>query len=358
MAFPPLKNDLILRAARGEETERAPVWVMRQAGRYLPEFQAVRAKHGFFEVCRTPELAKEVTLQPIRRYSGLIDAAIIFCDILVVPQAMGMEVEMNPGPHFPDPLVTPADVEKLTKVVDVDKELGYVYEAITQTRHALNGEVPLIGFCGAPWTLFSYMIEGGGSKTFQKCKTWLFQYPEESKALLNKIADVCTDFLVGQVKAGAQAIFDSWAGELAPHHFEEFSLPSLQRIASGVRAKLASEKIPVVPMTLFPKGANSQLASLADKAGYDVIGIDWCIDPVDARKAVGDKVALQGNLDPNVLYGGRDAIEREVKRVCERFRGGKAPKAWISNLGHGITPGVDTEDLRWFFECVHKYSAA
>ncbi len=165
----------------------------------------MRAKHGFFEVCRTPELAKEVTLQPIRRYSGLIDAAIIFCDILVVPQAMGMEVEMNPGPHFPDPLVTPADVEKLTKVVDVDKELGYVYEAITQTRHALNGEVPLIGFCGAPWTLFSYMIEGGGSKTFQKCKTWLFQYPEESKALLNKIADVCTDFLVGQVKAGAQA---------------------------------------------------------------------------------------------------------------------------------------------------------
>ncbi|RPD61970.1 uroporphyrinogen decarboxylase [Lentinus tigrinus ALCF2SS1-7] len=359
MSFPPLKNDLILRAARGEETERAPVWVMRQAGRYLPEFLAVRADHGFFEICRTPELAKEVTLQPIRRYTGLIDAAIIFSDILVVPQALGMEVQMNPGPHFPDPLVTPADIEKLTKDVDVDKELGYVYEAITQTRHALNGEVPLIGFCGAPWTLFSYMIEGGSTKTFQKCKTWLFKYPEESKALLDRIADVCVDFLVGQVKAGAQLlqVFDSWAGELAPHHFEEFALPSLKRIASGVREKLAAANVPAVPMTLFPKGANSQLASLVD-AGYDVIGIDWCIDPADARKSVGDKVALQGNLDPMLLYGGRDAIEREVKRMCERFRGGKAPKAWICNLGHGITPGVDPEDLRWFFQCVHKYSAA
>ena len=152
-------------------------------------------------------------------------------------------------------------------------------------------------------------------------------------------------------------VFDSWAGELAPHHFEEFSLPSLQRIASGVRAKLAAENIPAVPMTLFPKGANSALASLAEKAGYDVIGIDWCIDPVDARTAVGDKIALQGNMDPMVLYGGREAIEREAKRVCERFKGGKAPKGWICNLGHGITPGVDPEDLRWFFECVHKYSA-
>ncbi|KAJ8501420.1 hypothetical protein ONZ51_g573 [Trametes cubensis] len=338
MAFPPLKNDLLLRAAR--------------------EFQAVRAHHSFFEICRTPALAKELTLQPIRRYSGLIDAAIIFSDILVVPQALGMEVQMNPGPHFPDPLVVPADVEKLTKNVDVDKELGYVYEAITQTRQALNGEVPLIGFCGAPWTLFSYMIEGGGTKTFQKCKTWLFKYPEESKELLNRIADVCVDFLVGQVKAGAQAVFDSWAGELSPHHFEEFSLPSLQRISSGVRTKLAAANIPVVPMTLFPKGANTQLTALAEHAGYDVIGIDWCIEPAAARAAVGDKVALQGNMDPNLLYGGRAAIENEVKRMCEGFKGGKAPKAWIANLGHGITPGVDPDDLRWFFECVHKYSAA
>ncbi|CDO74085.1 hypothetical protein BN946_scf185043.g135 [Trametes cinnabarina] len=354
MSFPPLKNDLLLRAARGEETERAPVWVMRQAGRYLPEFQALRAHHSFFEICRTPALAKELTLQPIRRYAGLIDAAIIFSDILVVPQALGMEVQMNPGPHFPDPLVTPADIEKLTKDVDVDKELGYVYEAITQTRQALDGEVPLIGFCGAPWTLFSYMIEGGGTKTFQKCKTWLFKYPEESKALLNRIADVCIEFLVGQLLQ----VFDSWAGELAPHHFQEFSLPSLQRISSGVRAKLAAQNVPAVPLTLFPKGANTQLASLAEHAGYDVIGVDWCIEPSEARAAVGSKVALQGNLDPNVLYGGREAIEREVKRMCESFKGGKAAKAWIANLGHGITPGVNPDDLRWFFECVHKYSAS
>ncbi len=170
----------------------------------IPEFMALRAHHSFFEICRTPALAKELTLQPIRRYSGLIDAAIIFSDILVVPQALGMEVQMNPGPHFPDPLNVPADVARLAQDVDVDAALGYVYEAITQTRHALAGEVPLIGFCGAPWTLFSYMIEGGGTKTFQKCKTWLFKYPEESKALLDRIADVCIDFLVGQIKAGAQ----------------------------------------------------------------------------------------------------------------------------------------------------------
>ncbi|OBZ71919.1 Uroporphyrinogen decarboxylase [Grifola frondosa] len=340
-AFPPLKNDLLLRAARGEETERAPVWVMRQAGRYLPEFHEVRAHHSFFEVCRTPALSMELTLQPIRRYAGLIDAAIIFSDILVVPQAMGMEVQMNPGPYFPDPLVTPADVEKLTKHVDVDKELGYVYEAITITRKALDGQVPLIGFCGAPWTLFSYMIEGGGTKTFQKSKTWLFKYPEESKALLMRIADVCVDFLVGQIKAGAQLVqvFDSWAGELAPHDFEQFSLPYLKHIATNVRSKLAAAQIPAVPMTLFPKGANTALASLAEHAGYDVIGIDWCIEPSEARRLVSDKVALQGNMDPNVLYGGKDAIEREAKRMCEGFKGGKSVKGWIANLGHGITPG-------------------
>ncbi|OCH93579.1 uroporphyrinogen decarboxylase [Obba rivulosa] len=358
--FPPLKNDLLLRAARGEETERAPVWVMRQAGRYLPEFQKVRAQHGFFEVCRTPALATEVTIQPIRRFKGLIDAAIIFSDILVVPQALGMEVEMNPAPFFPDPLVNPEDVRKLRSEVDVHKELGYVFEAITSTRKALDGEVPLIGFCGAPWTLFAYMIEGGGSKTLQKAKTWLFKYPEESKALLMRIADVCVDFLVGQIAAGAQLVqvFDSWAGELAPHHFAEFSLPSLKHISSGVRSKLTAQGIPSVPMTLFPKGANTSIPSIAQEAGYDVIGIDWCIEPSVARQLVGDKIALQGNLDPGLLYGGREAIEREVKRMCESFKAGKKAKAWIANLGHGITPGVDPEDLRWFFECVHKYSTS
>ncbi|KAF9820983.1 hypothetical protein IEO21_00960 [Rhodonia placenta] len=358
--FPPLKNDLLLRAARGEETERAPVWVMRQAGRYLPEFREVRAHHGFFELCRTPALATEITLQPVRRYAGLLDAAIIFSDILVVPQALGMEVQMNPAPFFPEPLDTPADVSKLRAHVDVDKELGYVFQALTQTRVALAGQVPLIGFCGAPWTLFSYMVEGGGSKTYQKAKGWLFRWPEESKALLMRIADVCVEFLVGQVKAGAQLlqVFDSWAGELAPHHFQEFALPSLKHIATGVRNKLKAEGIAPVPMTIFPKGANSELAAIAEHAGYDTVGIDWCVEPSEARRLVGDVVALQGNMDPNVLYGGRESIEREVRRMCASFRGGRAPKGWIANLGHGITPGVDPEDMRWFLECVHKYSAA
>ncbi|TFK73026.1 uroporphyrinogen decarboxylase [Pluteus cervinus] len=357
VVFPPLKNDLILRAARGEKTERAPVWVMRQAGRYLPEFRKVRELHDFFTICRTPELARDVTLQPIERYTGLVDASIIFSDILVVPQAMGMEVLMNPGPHFPEPLDTPEDIKKLPQVVDVQKELQYVFDAITLTRQGLNGEVPLIGFTGAPWTLFAYMIEGGGSKTLQKAKTWLFKYPEESKALLKRITDVCVEYLVGQVRAGAQLlqIFDSWAGELSPHDFHEFSYPTLKQISTQVRQRLISEGLDVVPFILFAKGANHAIGFLAENSGYDVLGVDWVVDPAEARAAVKGKVALQGNMDPNVLYGGRGAIEAAVKRMSEGFgKGG----GWIANLGHGITPGVDPEDLRWFFQCVQKYSAA
>lgn len=246
--FPPLRNDLLLRAARGEKTERAPVWVMRQAGRYLPgmnkyilqasffliqhhpEFRALRANHEFFEICRTPELATEITLQPIRRYSGLIDASIIFSDILVIPQALGMEVLMNPGPSFPDPLVTPADVVKLREKVDVDHELGYVFKAITQTRIGLNGEVPLIGFCGAPWTLFAYMIEGGGSKTFTKAKTWLFKYPDESNALLLRIADVCIDFVCCEYQWPSTSSYCSISASppLVSSFYDVFLVPNLR----------------------------------------------------------------------------------------------------------------------------------
>lgn len=315
-------------------------------------------------------------MQPIRRYSGLVDAAIIFSDILVVPQAMGMEVIMNPGPHFPHPLRTLEDMEKLPKTVDVEKELGYVFKAITMTRRALNGEVPLIGFCGAPWTLFAYMAEGGGSKFHHESKAWLFKYPEESKKFIFRIADICIEYLVGQVKAGAQVsislttswansqhasqmlqVFDSNAGELSPHDFTVFSLPSLQYISAGVRAKLSSEGIPVVPMTLFAKGSNYALKDLAESAGYDVLGLDWLIEPSKAQSLVGSKVGLQGNFDPSILYGGKEAIDREVKRTCESFmKGGGVSKSWIANLGHGITPGVDPDDLKYFFECVHKYS--
>jgi len=277
---------------------------------------------------------------------------------------MGLVVEMNPGPSFPEPLNSPDDVKRLKEHVDVDKELGYVYEAVTQTRHALKGEVPLIGFVGAPWTLMAYMIEGGGSKTLQKAKTWLFKYPEESKALLSRIADVCADHLVGQVKAGAQMlqVFDSWGGELSPHDFATFSLPSLARIATLVRSKLSELDIPAVPMILFAKGANTSLAAMAQHSGYEILGLDWVIEPSEARRIVDDAstrhIALQGNLDPSLLYGGRSAIEQGVKRMSESFKGGSgSPKAWIANLGHGITPGVDPEDMRWFLQCVHEYSA-
>jgi len=365
--FPPLKNDLLLRAARGEETERAPVWAMRQAGRSLPEFIELRKYHEFFEICRTPALATEVTIQPIRRHTGLLDAAIIFSDILVIPQAMGLVVEMNPGPYFPEPLVSPEDVSRLKENVDVNVELNYVYEAITQTRHELKGEVPLIGFVGAPWTLMAYMIEGGGSKTFHKAKTWLFKYPEESKALLSRIADVCADHLVGQVKAGAQLVqvFESWASDLSPHDFVTFALPALARISSRFHAQLAAIGHPRVSTILFAKGANTTLTEQARESGYDVLGLEWTIEGGVARKIVdeatpaGRTITLQGNLDPAVLCGSKETIESEVKRMCESFKGGldKAPKAWIANLGHGVIPQIKVEDMRWFLQCVHKYSA-
>ena len=208
--FPKLQNDLIFRVLRGEPVEKTPVWIMRQAGRYLPEFRKVREEFDFFTVCRTPELACQVTLQPIDRYAGLLDASIIFCDILVIPQAMGLEVLMVPGkgPHFPAPLVTPADMDRLFPApIDVDSSLSYVYEAITLTRKKLNGRVPLFGFIGAPWTLMAYMIEGGGSKTLSKAKSWLFNHPKQSHVLLQRITDVAIKFLIGQAKAGAQVIF-------------------------------------------------------------------------------------------------------------------------------------------------------
>ncbi|KIL00288.1 hypothetical protein PAXRUDRAFT_821832 [Paxillus rubicundulus Ve08.2h10] len=350
--FPPLKNDLILRAAWGQDTERAPVWVMRQAGRYLPEFRKLREKHDFFEICQTPELAKQITLQPIDRYPDLIDAAIIFSDILVIPQAMGMEVLMNPGPFFTKPLEVPEDVQNL-QTEGVKERLQYVYDAIRLTRTQLLGRVPLIGFCGSPWTLMSYMIEGGASKTLQKSKTWLFKYPDQSKALLELITTACIAFLVGQAEAGAQLlqVFDSNGGDLSPHDFKEFSLPYSTRIAEGVREQLRQRGLQPVPLTLFAKGASPALAATAK---YNTISLQWTVDPTD--ETIPKDVVLQGNLDPVVLYGGRDAIEREVKRVCAEFRAARPTGGWIANLGHGITPGVDPDDLKWFFECVHKYS--
>nr|CAG8523311.1 5203_t:CDS:10 [Entrophospora candida] len=353
--FPELKNDLILRAARGEKTERAPVWIMRQAGRYLPEFRSMREKYDFFTICRTPELATEVTLQPINRYDGLLDAAIIFSDILVIPQALGLVVEMLPGkgPNFPDPLVLPEDIDtKLKDVIDVKRELGYVFDAITMTRKELNGRVPLLGFIGAPWTLMAYMIEGGGSNTLSKAKTWLFKYPNESKRLLQKITDVAIDFLIGQIKAGAQMvqIFESWGGELSPNDFNSFSLPYLTQISNKVKSQLKTEGLVPVPMIIFCKGSWYALESLSE-IGYDVISLDWTIDPIYAKEITKGKVTLQGNMDPNVLYGDVEAIKSTVEKMLKKF--GTNHK-YIVNLGHGILPTVDPESTKIFLETVHK----
>ncbi|KAF3168085.1 Uroporphyrinogen decarboxylase in heme biosynthesis [Orbilia oligospora] len=353
--FPPMQNDLLLRAARGEPVERPPMWVMRQAGRYLPEYHEAKGKNDFFAVCRNPKLACTITLQPVLRYRNLLDAAIIFSDILVIPQAMGMTVEMieHKGPSFPNPLRKPEDLEKLNANVDVKKELGYVFDAISLTRRELNGLVPLIGFSGAPWTLMSYMIEGGGSKMFIQVKTWVFRYPEESKRLLQMITDVVVEYCAEQVVAGAQLIqiFDSWAGELSPSDFKIFSLPYLRQISKRLPEVIKSKGAEPVPMTVFAKGAWYALDDLCD-SGYDVVGLDWLHDPAEAVKIANGRVTLQGNMDPGALYGTREAITNEVERMIGGFGGGK--QKYIVNLGHGITPFVDPEDMRWFLEEIKR----
>jgi len=316
------------------------MWVMRQAGRYLPEYHEAKGKADFFECCRSPEIASTLTLQPIDRFAGLIDAAIIFSDILVIPQAMGMEVIMvdKKGPHFPDPLMSPEDKqyqEVMERDVDVKESLDYVYKAITLTRQKLDGRVPLLGFCGAPWTLLSYMVEGGGSKIFKQVKTWTFKYPEESKRLLQKIAELCVEYLAQQVIAGAQMIqvFDSWAGELSPTSFQEFSLPYLNYIADHLPPRLRELKQEVVPMTVFAKGAWYALEDLCESR-YDVIGLDWLHAPAQAYAIAQKKgKVLQGNADPGVLYGGKEAIAGVVREMVRGFGGGK--QGWIANLGHG-----------------------
>ncbi|GAA5882226.1 hypothetical protein JCM16303_002290 [Sporobolomyces ruberrimus] len=371
--FPPLLNDSLLQSASNASplslSRPPPIWIMRQAGRYLPEFQQVRKEHSFFTVCRTPELVQEVTLQPIRRFQGLLDASIIFSDILVVPQAMGMEVQMlgGVGPHFPEPLKGPSDAQTriLDRKVDVFEELKYVYAAITKTRHGLEGKVPLIGFCAGPWTLFGYMVEGGGSRTWEKAKSWAYNDPENAKAVLDKIARVSTEYLVGQVQAGAQLlqVFDTNADCLTPHGFNHFILPYLRLLPTLVKQLLSSlpTPLPCPPMTVFAKGATSpsQLSQLS-QSGYESVGLDWTVTPRYAREHTDSRVCLQGNLDPSVLLGGQRAIKEEVRRMCwgpdgyltcdrEGIKGG-----WIVNLGHGITPGVKPEDARYFLERVRK----
>ncbi|MCJ1226078.1 Uroporphyrinogen decarboxylase in heme biosynthesis [Toensbergia leucococca] len=360
--FEPLKNDLLLRTARGERVERPPIWVMRQAGRYLPEYHEAKGNHDFFECCQSPEIASTLTLQPVERFEGLIDAAIIFSDILVIPQAMGMTVEMvdKKGPHFPDPLKSPSDEQYeniLKKNVDVKKELDYVYKAITLTRQKLRGRVPLYGFCGAPWTLLCYMVEGGGSKLFVQVKTWIYKYPNESKKLLQKIAELCVEYLAWQIEAGAQIVmvFDSWAAELSPSSFQEFSLPYLRYISGHLPTRLSELGLGKVPMVVFAKGAWYALEDLCE-SGYAVVGLDWLQDPARAVEIAKGRVVLQGNADPGILYGGREAITAVVEDMVKGFGGGK--QGWIANLGHGITPFVDPSDLKFYFQEIHRLTSS
>uniref|UniRef100_A0A8C9TL03 Uroporphyrinogen decarboxylase n=1 Tax=Scleropages formosus TaxID=113540 RepID=A0A8C9TL03_SCLFO len=351
--FPELKNDSFLRAACGEETQHVPVWCMRQAGRYLPEFRETRAAKDFFETCRSPEACCELTLQPLRRFP--LDAAIIFSDILVVPQAMGMDVQMVPGkgPTFPEPLKEPDDLQRLRAKVDVATELDYVFKAITLTRHKIEGKVPLIGFTGAPWTLMTYMIEGGGSTTHSKAKRWLYLYPEASHKLLKQLTDIIVEYLLGQVEAGAQAlqVFESHTGCLGPAEFKEFSLPYLRDIARRVKDKLKDSGLDNVPMIVFAKDGHYALEDLSE-SHYEVMGLDWTIDPRSARERTGGKVSLQGNMDPCALYAPKEQIGEIVKRMLEGF----GTRGYIANLGHGLYPDMDPEHVGAFVEAVHTHS--
>ena len=351
--MPPMMNDLLLRAARGETVERIPVWMMRQAGRYLPEYHVVRAKADFFTICRTPKLACEITLQPLERFARL-DALIIFSDILVIPQAMGMacDIVKGKGPVFDDPLRSPDDIQKLNLKPDVESTLGFVFDAINTTRVAANGRVPLIGFTGAPWTLLSYMIEGGSSRTLRKAKMWLYSYPKVCKSLLQAIAEIAVEYLVGQVKAGAQLLqlFESWGGELSTEMYNEFALPYLKFIANETKDALKKLDLSV-PITIFAKGQNHSLTALS-KAGFDVISVDWIIDPQKARELTGNRVTLQGNFDPGCMYAPKKILKENVKKMCRKF--GK--QKYIANLGWGMQPYMTPDMASNFIDAVYEAS--
>ncbi|KAK0078115.1 hypothetical protein PV326_009578 [Microctonus aethiopoides] len=350
--FPKLKNDRFLRAARGEEVDKIPVWIMRQAGRYLPEFREFRTKHDFFSICQTPEFACEVTLQPIKRFN--LDASIIFSDILVIPQAMGLIVEMKPGvgPVIPQPIANPGELSRL-RIPNIEKDLGYVGHAITLTRHRLEGKVPLIGFTGAPWTLMGYMIQGGGSSTMAHARSWLYKYPEDSLKLLQLITDVIVDYLVMQVKAGAQAlqVFESHADYLNDELFDKYSLPFLNQISKRVKSKLNELQILDVPMIVFPKGATyDSLELLAKDQCYDVIGLDWTVNPVEARERFGSNITIQGNMDPCAMYSTEKEVYTRAREIANTF--GKS--RYIANLGHGILPDTPLSSVEAFIRGVHS----
>ena len=343
----PKLNDLFLRACRGEPVERTPVWMMRQAGRYLPEYRAVRAKHDFLTLCKTPELAAEVSIQPVEIVG--VDACIIFSDILVVPEAMGMELiieEGKGGPQFPHPIRSRADIDKLA-VPDPNHRLKFVMDALRLTRKHLANRVPLIGFAGSPWTLATYMVEGKGSRSFRHIKELVYDNPRDAQALLDKLARSVASYLNAQLEAGAEAIqiFDTWGGILPPDEFREFSLRSISQVLQLLRRNDA-------PVIVFCKDCGHSLEAIADTRP-DVVGLDWTVDIGRARDMVGSYVALQGNLDPAILYASPEHIQAAVRKILEKFGKGSGH---IFNLGHGILPDVPVEHAKAFIEAVKAES--
>lgn len=341
----PLKNDLLLRALRQEKVERPPVWMMRQAGRYLPDYIKLREKYDFFTRVQTPELAAEITLQPVEQVG--IDAAIIFSDILVIPQAMGMEVllEEGKGPLLPNVIKTQNDINSLF-TDGVEEKLDYVTKAISLTKQELNGRIPLIGFAGAPFTILCYMIEGKGSKTWEKAKQFCFTQPELAHQLLQKITNVTINYLKAQVKAGADVlqVFDSWSGCLSPEDFKLFAQPYLIQIADALK-----EDAPVI---LFPKGSWYALKELSESSASG-LGIDWCISPKMAREMTGNKITLQGNFDPAKLLLPIPEIKKAVREMIDEF----GVQKYIANLGHGITPNIPVDHARAFVDAVKEYES-
>lgn len=339
----PLKNDLLLKALRKEPVVRPPVWMMRQAGRYLPDYIRLREKYDFFTRVQTPELAAEITIQPVDQVG--VDAAILFSDILVVPQAMGLTVlmEEGKGPRFPRTIRTQGDIDAL-ETERIEENLRYVTEAIALTKRELNGRVPLLGFAGAPFTILCYMIEGKGSKTWDKAKSFCFTEPELAHRLLQKITDATTCYLKAQVKAGVDAVqvFDSWSGCLSPEDFNKFAQPYLVQITRELQ--------PMAPVILFPKGSWYALEDLG-RSGASAIGIDWCISPRMARHLSGGEITLQGNFDPAKLLLPVPEIKKAVREMIDAF----GPQKYIANLGHGITPDIPVDHARAFVEAVREY---
>ncbi len=341
-----LQNDLILRAAKGEKTERTPVWLMRQAGRVLPEYREVRAKMGGFkELVKTPEFAAEVTIQPVDILG--VDAAIIFSDILVIPEAMGLDYQMveSRGPWFEKTIQSLEDVDKLRIANGVD-DLHYVCEAIRLTKQGLANRVPLIGFAGAPWTILAYMVEGSGSKTFSKAKRFLYTQPEAAHALLEKIAQSTINYLRAQIGAGADMIqlFDSWAGILSPEQYKTFALPYIAKITDAIYTH--------VPVTVFAKDAHFIRKELGALTSCHTVGLDWTMDARESRALIGEHKTLQGNADPCLLYADFKTIEHGVAEMLNAF----GPHKHIANLGHGLYPDLNKDNVRCFVDAVKNHT--